>query len=113
MTASAIVRNKSSSSTRWKDNVVVTVANGPHLSMAVSHLALQTDGVQLTRKRKKSAFLMPSKCTIEIWVGQIEHNMNKHRISIGSKKWWWSLFTWMLNVAVIMLDNCQKDKVTY
>uniref|UniRef100_A0A0P4W9A4 PiggyBac transposable element-derived protein domain-containing protein n=1 Tax=Scylla olivacea TaxID=85551 RepID=A0A0P4W9A4_SCYOL len=31
---------------------------------------------------------------------RMDQNINKYRISIKSKKWWWSLFTWMLDMAV-------------
>ena len=31
---------------------------------------------------------------------QVDKNVNKYRIGIHGKKWWWCLFTWIVDVAV-------------
>ena len=31
---------------------------------------------------------------------RMDHNINAYRISISCKKWWWSLFTWLLDVSI-------------
>ena len=29
-----------------------------------------------------------------------DQNINKYRVAIRSKKWWWALFSWCIDVAV-------------
>jgi len=31
---------------------------------------------------------------------QMDENIARHRIGIRGKKWWWSLFTWLIDVAI-------------
>lgn len=39
---------------------------------------------------------------------QMDENITRHRISIRSKKWWWSIFTWLLDVAIVNAWTVQR-----
>ena len=41
-------------------------------------------------------------------VDLMNKNVNRHRVCIKGKKWWWSLFTWRLNVTVHNAWQLQK-----
>ena len=85
--------------TRWKDNSVVTVAS-------------TVDGEQplgsVKRWSKKDMKHVPIPIPKSIqnynkYMGgtdQMGQNVNNYRIGIRGKKWWWCLFTWLLDVAI-------------
>lgn len=47
---------------------------------------------------------------------RMDQNVNAYRISIRGKKWWWSLFTWMLDVSVqnawLLARSQQTEKMS-
>lgn len=46
---------------------------------------------------------------------QMDQNVNTYRISMRSKKWYWPIFTWMLDVALqnswILYNKSKNEKV--
>ena len=46
------------------------------------------------------------------FVDRMDQNVAKYRIGIRTKKWWWDLFAWMVNVALQntwILDQVSKE----
>nr|XP_023020600.1 piggyBac transposable element-derived protein 3-like [Leptinotarsa decemlineata] len=85
---------------RWVDNSIVTAASTSY-------------GVQPTCNVKR--YSQTDKKVIEVsrpnligqydnFMGgtdQMDENLGRYRISIRGKKWWWCIFTWMIDVAII------------
>lgn len=84
---------------RWKDNSVVTVAS--------TRFAANPEGtVKRWCKTDKKHVQVPIPHAIYNYnrnmggTDRTDQNVNAYRVSIRGKKWWWPLFTWMLDVAV-------------
>ena len=43
---------------------------------------------------------------------QFSQNLSKHRVALRERKWWWSIFTWFLDVSILNAWNLRK-KVGY
>lgn len=84
---------------RWKDNSVVTVAS--------TQFAANPEGsVKRWSKTEKKHIQVPIPHAINHYnrnmdgTDRTDQNVNSYRISIRGKKWWWCMFTWMLDVSV-------------
>ena len=85
--------------TRWKDNAVLT-------------LALSLYGVEPLGTKKRWSKTEKKHIYIDIPFVVCQHNknmggndrkdqnVNAYRVSIRGKKWWWCLFTWLLDVSI-------------
>ena len=99
MSATASDKSKSVVLSRWKDNAVVTVASSLYGSEPIGSV----DRWSRVDKKKIKVSIPHG---IEMYnkgmggTDRMDQNINKYRISVKSKKWWWSLFTWMLDMAV-------------
>ena len=85
--------------TRWKDNSTVTLASTAVGDLPVGQVR------RYSRIEKKSIHVnRPAvvKCYNEAMGGtdRMDQHVNHCRVSVGGKKWWWSLFTWLLDVSV-------------
>ncbi|KAF0302417.1 Chimeric ERCC6-PGBD3 protein [Amphibalanus amphitrite] len=84
---------------RWKDNSVVTVAS----NMAGSG-PLQTVK-RWSSKEKKMVQVPQPHCVSEHnkkmgGTDIMDQSINAYRTNIRIKKWWWAIFSWMLDAAV-------------
>lgn len=84
---------------RWLDNSVITVAS-------TCFGSIPTSGVKrFSRKEKKTIIVQRPLC-----IGQynqfmggtdlMDENVNRYRIGLRGKKWWWCLFTWLIDVSI-------------
>ncbi|KAJ6643847.1 PiggyBac transposable element-derived protein 3 [Pseudolycoriella hygida] len=84
---------------RWKDNSAVTVASACY---AVN----PTASVKRWCKNERKHIEVSIPDAINKYnknmggTDRTNQNINNYRISIRGKKWWWSLFTWMLDASV-------------
>lgn len=99
MSATASDKNESVVLSRWKDNAVVTVASSLYGSEPIGSVDRWS---RVDKKKIKVSIPHGIKMYNKGMGGtdRMDQNINKYRISIKSKKWWWSLFTWMLDMAV-------------
>ena len=84
---------------RWKDNTVVTLA-----SNVVADKPIQKTNRWTVKGKKKIAITQPMivrnyNCHMG-GVDRLDQNISCYRISLRKKKWWFSLFTWLLDATV-------------
>lgn len=84
---------------RWQDNSVVTVAS----------TACSVDPVvsvrRYSQKEKRVVTVKQPNvvCEYNKFMGGtdlMDENINRHRISIRSKKWWWAIFSWCIDASI-------------
>jgi hypothetical protein len=96
---SAIEKNSGTFFARWKDNGVVTIGSTIHginpLSKTKRYSKAQKKVVQVDMPNCVSMYNKYMGGT-----DQMDENIARHRIGIRGKKWWWSLFTWLIDVAI-------------
>ena len=84
---------------RWRDNNIVTVGSTVH---PVKPLVKATRYSRAERKRVQID--LPS--LVQRYnesmggVDQMDHNIADYRVGVRCRKWWWPIFTFMLDVAV-------------
>ena len=84
---------------RWKDNAVVTVASTLHGKLPVGK-------VKRWSKQKTKHIDIEVPKAIKAYnnsmggTDQMDQNINCYRIGIRGKKWWWSLFSWLVDVSI-------------
>ena len=84
---------------RWKDNSVVTVASTIYGEAPVSKVGRWS-------KEKMKHIDLPIPKAVSNYnrnmggTDQMDQNINAYRIGIRGKKWWWSIFTWTIDVSV-------------
>lgn len=85
--------------TRWKDNAVVTVASTLHGVLPVGKVKRwskqKTKHVEIEIPKSVKAYNNSMGGT-----DQMDQNINCYRIGIRGKKWWWSLFSWLVDVSI-------------
>ena len=85
--------------TRWKDNAVVTVASTIYDQHPMGK-------VKRWSKKDNKQVMVPIPQAVQAYnsnmggTDRMDQNINAYRIGIRGKKWWWSLFTWMLDSGV-------------
>lgn len=85
--------------TRWNDNSSVTVASTVHPVFPLGN-------VKRYSKEEKKYLSVPRPLVVSQYnknmggTDLMDENINRHRIAIRGKKWWWPIFTWLLDVAV-------------
>lgn len=99
ITVTCKIDNENILLTRWKDNATVTVAS-------------TVNGTQPIGKCQRWSKAEAKKKTIQIphviqaynrnmgGTDLMNQNVNAYRIGIRGKKWWWSIFTWLLDVSL-------------
>ena len=84
---------------RWKDNAVVTLA-----SNVVDDKTIQKANRWSVKDKKKIAITQPmmvQKYNCHMGgVDRLDQNISCYRISLRKKKWWFFLFTWLLDATV-------------
>ena len=96
---SAIERNTGISLVRWSDNNIVTVASTNHGVAPLSSVK------RFSRKEKKSIQVSRPSAIAKYNAAMggtdlMDENVNRYRISIRGKKWWWCIFSWLIDVAI-------------
>ncbi|RVE42918.1 hypothetical protein evm_012446 [Chilo suppressalis] len=97
---------------RWMDNSVVTVASTDH---KVNPLGFADRYSKASQQKIK----VPRPNLIAIYnqymggTDLMDAHVNNYRISIRGKKWWWPIFTWLIDVAInnswILMRQSGKD----
>ena len=59
---------------------------------------------ELTRKHKKNVNIPTPEAVREYNLGMggtdcMDQNINAYRVSVRGKKWWWFIFTWLLDAS--------------
>lgn len=100
---------------RWMDNSVVTMISSSCGTEEVSQVK------RFSQKEKRSV-MIPRPNVIAKYnsfmggTDQMDQNINCYRIGIKGKKWYWPLFTWMLDVAVqnswVLYNKSHTGKVS-
>ena len=99
MSVSASVEKTPVVLSRWKDNAIVTIASSLFGSEPVGTVSRWS-----RVEKKKIKVSIPH--AVEMYnkgmggTDRMDQNINKYRVSIRSKKWWWPLFSWMLDASV-------------
>ena len=85
--------------TRWKDNSVVTVVSSSYSSMPMG----DADRWSKAAKKRIKVSIPHSMQMYNKYMGgtdRMDENTNNNRISIRGKKWWWSIFIWLVDVSI-------------
>lgn len=84
---------------RWADNNIVTVASTCYGVEPVSQ-------VRRYSQKEKKIISVPRPNLIGQYNSSMggtdlmDENIGRYRIGIRSKKWWWNLFTWLIDVSI-------------
>lgn len=101
-TASSVsgkIHSKDIKVTRWKDNAVVTVCS-------TIHGENPTGKVKRWSKKDNKHVQIDIPKAVQVYnsnmggTDRMDQNINAYRIGIRGKKWWWCLFTWMVDAAM-------------
>ncbi|KAI5692527.1 hypothetical protein M8J75_014971 [Diaphorina citri] len=84
---------------RWQDNACVTVASTAHAIQPLSVVK------RYSHVEKKSIQIKIPNMIHEYnkYMGGtdlMDENINRHRIAIRSKKWWWAIFSWTVDASI-------------
>lgn len=84
---------------RWNDNSIVSVASNKYGIQPLQHAARwsRKDG---ERVRVEQPFLIHHYNQTMGGVDRLDQNVDKYRIGIRSKKWWWAIFAYCIDVCV-------------
>ena len=84
---------------RWKDNAVVTMISNAHtifpLQKAKRYSRIQKGTVEIQQPGLVCDYNQNMGGT-----DSMDQSINCYRIGIRSKKWWWCIFSWLLNASV-------------
>ena len=84
---------------RWHDNSIVTVGS------TVYGVTPTVDATRWSRKESKPVKI-PQPYLIQKYtkcmggVDQLDHNVSDYRINVNCKKWWWNVFTFLIDMSV-------------
>jgi len=95
----AIEKNKGILLVRWMNNAVVTMASTDVGTENVSSVR------RYSQKHKKHINVSRPKLIAQYnqYMGgtdQMHQNIATYRIGVRSKKWWWPIFTWLLEIPM-------------
>ena len=84
---------------KWKNNQVVSIASTAH-----EYAPLSITGRYSRRERKRIQVSVPRVFLVYNkamgGTDQMDGNVTKCRIGIRSKKWWWPIFTWLIDFSI-------------
>lgn len=84
---------------RWLDNSTVTIASTSHGISPVSTVARYC-------RQEKKRILVPRPNVIGEYnknmggTDRMDENVALYRVSVRGKKWWWPIFTWLLDISI-------------
>jgi len=84
---------------RWHDNSVVTLASNCH-GMEPAGSAQRWSSAEKRRVEITQPYLIGQYNKYMGGVDRMDQNIATYRISIRSRKWWWPLFAYLLDVAM-------------
>lgn len=84
---------------RWVDNAVVSVVSSCHGLNPINNVSRYSQA-----EKKKITISRPNAIAkYNRYMGgtdRMDENVALYRIGVRSKKWWWSIFTWLLDTMV-------------
>lgn len=87
---------------RWLDNAVVTTATNIDTVKPIVNVSRWS-----AKEKKIVSIKQPHTINqYNYFMGgtdRMDQNINLYRVSIRSKKWWWAIFTWMVDATI---QNC-------
>lgn len=83
---------------RWQDNAPVTVASTIHAVNPLQSVNRYSKSEKKTVTVKRPA-LVGEYNKFMGGTDLMDENINRYRVSVRSKKWWWSIFSWTLDVC--------------
>lgn len=99
MTVTSKVDNEKILVTRWKDNSVVTVASSVNGSQPIGKCE-RWSKAEAKKNRVQIPYVVKFYNSNMGGTDRMNQNVNAYRISIKGKKWYWCIFTWLLDVAL-------------
>lgn len=99
MTVFSKIENEEILVTRWKDNGAVTVASSIYGAQPMGK------SQRWSRAEAKNIYVQIPRAA-EVYnrnmggTDLMNQNVNAYRIGVNGKKWWWSIFTWLLDVSI-------------
>lgn len=96
---SALEKEDGISVIKWMDNSIVSVASTANGVSPVSK-------VKRYSQKEKKIILVPQPQAIKQYnahmggTDRMDEDINAYRVGIRGKKWWWPLFTWLLDACI-------------
>ena len=84
---------------RWNDNNIVNIVSNCHSVEPLQH-ALRWSKQARTRVRLPQPFLIRHYNQTMGGVDRMDQNVEKYRVAIRSKKWWWPILMYCIDLAV-------------
>ncbi|KAF2891061.1 hypothetical protein ILUMI_15112 [Ignelater luminosus] len=84
---------------RWVDNNVVTIGS-------TAYGVSPSTSVKRYSQAEKRVIQVPRPCLLGQYykyiggTDQMDQNVDRYRISIRGKKWWWCIFTWLVDASI-------------
>ena len=98
---------------KWKDNQVVSIDSTAHGVAPLSSTS------RYSREERKCIQVPSPRVFLEYnkamgGTDPMDGNVAKYRIAIQGKKWWWPIFTWLIDVSInnawiLLMKNCTND----
>lgn len=93
---------------RWMDNSIVTMISTAHGNYPISQVK------RFSNKEKKTITIACPNVVKQYnsnmgGTDQLNQDANRLRIGIRGKKWWWGIFTWMLDISITNAWNLSKS----
>jgi Transposase IS4 len=85
--------------TKWVDNSVVSVASTLYGKLPIANVGRYS-------RAEKRKILVPRPCAIKEYnksmdgTDRMDQNINAYRIGARGKKWWYSIFTWLVDATI-------------
>ena len=95
-------KDRTQIATRWNDNAVVTLASSilGDLPLATAKRFSRKGGQDGKKIEVPQPNIVHQYNNKMYGVDRFDQNLNHLRVSIGGKKWYWSIVTWLLDVTV-------------
>ena len=99
----------------WKDNGAVIMASNCFGSEPIQK-AKRWDRKEKKKVSVNTLYVVHKYNTSMGGTDRQDQNVNKYRISIHTKKWWWSLFSWGIDVTIkkcLAVFSCELSKMEF
>jgi hypothetical protein len=115
-TFSALDKNNGIQYVRWVANAVITMAS-------TGYGVNPKNSVKRFSRQEKKLVQVPRPLVVSTYNNNMggtdlmDENINRYRISIRGKKWWWCIYTWLIDVTVqnawiLYKTSHKKDKMS-
>lgn len=85
---------------RWQDNAPVTVASTIHGVEPITSVKRYSQAEKKIVMVKRPSLVMEYNKFMG-GTDLMDENVNRYRVSIRSKKWWWPIFSWCLDTSIL------------